>query len=115
MSLYGALDHNAEPAAGELLGPAAPVPTASAPQPEADHDGDEALTARQRRVLRFLAYGLPDDEIAELLSLDEPAVRADVDRIVVVLGAGDRAEAVVRAHHSGALVGARTARVRSAA
>lgn len=115
MSLYGALDHNADTAAGELLGPASPVAPAGTPEPQADHDEDDALTARQRRVLRFLAYGLPDDEIAELLAVDEPAVRGDVDRIVALLGAGDRAEAVHLAQHSGALVGTRQPRARSAA
>jgi DNA-binding CsgD family transcriptional regulator len=115
MSLYGAVDHLVEPAAHELL---APVPAAAPSRPGPVEDrarAAQALTSRQRRVLRFLAYGLPDDEIAELLGADEAAIRSDIERIVAVLGADDRAQAVEAARHAGILTGGRVPGAHAAA
>jgi len=89
MSLYGSIDHLAEPAAGELLGSAS---AAALPLPSGLDSGDvvplPALSPRQHRTLRFLAYGVPPDEIADLLGLDQATVTSDLERIAVASAAG---------------------------
>ena len=112
ISLYGAVDHVVEPALAELATPVAPTAVAS---PEQSPEGAAGLTSRQRRVLRFLAYGLLDDEIAQLLQVDEPTVRADVDEILAVMAVHDRAAAVEAARHAGVLTGGRAPRFHAAA
>jgi DNA-binding NarL/FixJ family response regulator len=60
-----------------------------------------ALTVRERDVLRLLATGLNNDEIARHLHLGEPTVRTHVGRVYAKAGARDRAQAVVFAYESG--------------
>jgi DNA-binding NarL/FixJ family response regulator len=59
------------------------------------------LTERERDVLRLLAKGLSNDELAHDLHLGEPTVRTHVGRIYSKVGARDRAQAVVFAYESG--------------
>ncbi|MBA2956154.1 response regulator [Nocardioides sp. MAH-18] len=59
------------------------------------------LTDREREVLRLIARGLTNGEVAEDLHLGEPTVRTHVGRVYAKVGARDRAQAVVFAYESG--------------
>ncbi|MFD1148580.1 response regulator transcription factor [Saccharothrix hoggarensis] len=63
--------------------------------------GLDALTDRQRAVLRCLARGLADHEIARVLALSQHQVGAVVSEILRVLHLRDRMAAVVYAHETG--------------
>ncbi|MGW1716716.1 response regulator [Streptomyces sp. NPDC002156] len=93
-------------AAGEAL--LSPGPTASliarllrsaeAPTPTG---GPECLTERERGVLRLVARGLNNTEIAETLGLSPLTAKTHVSRIMGKLGARDRAQLVIVAYESG--------------
>lgn len=55
---------------------------------------DEALTEREREVLRSMAQGLQNKEIAQRLVISERTVKFHVSAILAKLGAGNRTEAV---------------------
>jgi len=61
----------------------------------AEHAADDALTPAEVRVLRLLAEGNANKEIAALLSLSEETVKGHVRNILSKLGAKDRTHAVV--------------------
>ncbi|MBV8442174.1 MAG: response regulator transcription factor [Hyphomicrobiales bacterium] len=61
----------------------------------AEHAADDALTPAEIRVLRLLAEGNANKEIAALLSLSEETVKGHVRNILSKLGAKDRTHAVV--------------------
>ena len=63
--------------------------------------GLELLTARELEVLRSLAKGQSNAEIAHELYLGETTVKTHVARILTKLGVRDRVQAVVIAHRSG--------------
>jgi DNA-binding NarL/FixJ family response regulator len=68
----------------------------------------EELTDREREVMALVAAGLTNDEIAERLVISPATSKTHVSRILLKLGARDRAQLVVMAYESG-LVRARAA------
>ncbi len=64
----------------------------------------EALTAREREVLQFLAEGLPNKLIAQRLAISESTVKFHVNAIMGKLGAQSRTDAVVRATRLGLII-----------
>ena len=59
----------------------------------AEHSSDEALTERETEVLRLVAAGNANKEIAAQLSLTEETVKSHVRSILAKLGANDRTHA----------------------
>ena len=60
----------------------------------AEHATDDALTPREVDVLRLIAGGNANKEIAALLSLSEETVKSHIRNILGKLGANDRTHAV---------------------
>jgi DNA-binding NarL/FixJ family response regulator len=60
----------------------------------ADHAGEETLTQREMEVLRHVAGGSRNRDIAERLFISEETVKAHVKHIMEKLGANDRTQAV---------------------
>jgi len=61
----------------------------------------EALTAREMEVLRLLAQGLSNQEIADRIAVSEPTVRAHVSRILGKLHVTSRTQAALYAVREG--------------
>jgi len=61
----------------------------------AEHASDDALTPAEVRVLRLIAEGNANKEIAEQLSISEETVKGQVRNILSKLGAKDRTQAAM--------------------
>jgi DNA-binding NarL/FixJ family response regulator len=84
-------------AAALARGGARPVAPPPAPRP------DEVLTAREIDILRLVATGSTNREIAGRLFLSEGTVKNHISRILGRLGLRDRTQAAVYAHDHGLL------------
>jgi DNA-binding NarL/FixJ family response regulator len=76
---------------------------ATLPEPEADAEGSGAITPREREVLRLLAAGYSNREIARALFVAEGTVKNHVSNILTKMGARDRMRAVLKAAERGFL------------
>lgn len=69
--------------------------------PAAHHAGVDLLSEREREVLRGLARGLSNAEIAGELVVSPATVKTHVANVLAKLGARDRVQAVIIAYESG--------------
>jgi DNA-binding NarL/FixJ family response regulator len=74
-------------------------------QPDTDRVGDTewlaVLTDREREVLRLVALGLSNDDIAQRLVVSPHTAKTHVNRTMAKLGAHDRAQLVIHAYEAG--------------
>ncbi|MGH3414979.1 MAG: response regulator transcription factor, partial [Actinocrinis sp.] len=63
----------------------------------------DGVTDREHEVLALIGRGLSNTEIAEHLALAGPTVKTHVSRLLMKLGARDRAQLVIVAYESGLL------------
>ncbi len=59
------------------------------------------VTPREREILGLVGHGLSNDEIAGRLVISPATARTHVSRVMIKLGARDRAQLVVLAHQAG--------------
>jgi DNA-binding NarL/FixJ family response regulator len=83
-----------------LIAEFAARPAADRPRPTVLN----ALTPRETDVLRLIARGLSNQEIATELIVAEQTVKTHIGRILAKLGLRDRAQAVVLAYETGLVV-----------
>jgi DNA-binding NarL/FixJ family response regulator len=92
-------------AGGALLSPAITLRMirqfATRPSPQRRDELLSTLTAREAEVLRLIAFGLSNLEVADHLVISEATVKTHVARILQKLGLRDRVQAVVLAYESG--------------
>lgn len=69
----------------------------AAPAPRPPQNLDEALSEREMEILRLLAQGMTNREIAQRLYLAEGTVKNYVTNILGKIGARDRTQAALRA------------------
>ncbi|WP_409181765.1 response regulator [Amycolatopsis sp. VS8301801F10] len=88
-------------AGDSLLFPAAIRSMAARRSPAPSAAPLDFLTERERDVLRLMAAGLSNGEIAAELFLGLQTVKTHVGNVLSKLGARDRTQAVIRAYESG--------------
>lgn len=70
----------------------------------ADALGDAGLTEREAEVLRLMATGMSNAEIADDLVLGVETIKTHVGNVLMKLRARDRTQAVIKAYESGFIV-----------
>jgi DNA-binding NarL/FixJ family response regulator len=97
--------------AGEIGAPPASPPGAGEPGTRGQEEREQAnlsqiepLSARELDVLRGLAEGLSNKQIARALGISEHTVKFHINAILGKLGAQSRTEAVVRATRAGLIL-----------
>ena len=74
------------------------------PYPGKQQDELSKMTEREQVVLRLIAQGKTNGEIAEALIIGETTVKTHVSNILMKLGLRDRVQAVVFAYESGLVI-----------
>jgi DNA-binding NarL/FixJ family response regulator len=59
------------------------------------------LTIREREILRLLAHGYMNKQIALAMGVTQQVVKNNVSRILKKLGAVNRTDAIIKASHYG--------------
>jgi DNA-binding NarL/FixJ family response regulator len=63
--------------------------------------GLSELTVREREVLKLLARGLSNSQIADQLTIGDATVKTHVARVLMKLNLADRVQAVIFAYETG--------------
>jgi DNA-binding NarL/FixJ family response regulator len=91
-----------DPAVQRRLLAAATAGAAASPEPAAElPSGPDQLTAREAEVLKLIAGGLSNREIARALFIGDATVKTHINRVFTKTGSRDRAQAVHYAYTHG--------------
>ena len=88
-------------AAARAAGPPGSPGAAQVPGPPGGSPGDDDLTPREAEVLRLIAAGASNREIARALFVSEATVKTHVNRIFAKTGSRDRVQAMRYAYAHG--------------